>query len=115
MQTRHALKMQFVTLTTSVRCWAMADTFSSSERSRDSVAWEIKLTASSDTSLRPSFLAADEGKPNRQVRKRIHLFLSFSSPLIAVVLSPWPCGRPRTRFDDAAVQQAGGQEGLILA
>lgn len=70
-------QMQTVhTLTTSVRCWAMADTFSSSERSRDSVAWEMKLTASSDTSFRPSFLAADEEKPNRH-QGNVDLFPSL--------------------------------------
>lgn len=50
----------FLAFPPSVRCWATAETFSSRERSLDWVAWEMKLTTSSGTSVTPSFLAEDK-------------------------------------------------------
>lgn len=53
----------FLAFPPSVLCWAMDETFSSRERSLDWVAWEMKFTTSSGTSVTPSFLAEDKQHP----------------------------------------------------
>ena len=67
-QQKHKRSHSFLFVPTfppSARCWATADTFSSRERSLDWVAWEMKFTTSSGTSVTPSFLAEDERDQNQ--------------------------------------------------
>lgn len=45
------------TLQESSRCCAIAETFSTTVRSRDCVACEMNVTASTETSVTPNFLA----------------------------------------------------------